>query len=528
MEETVRPRPSQDAKGRRCDAMCAVFSELYSRLRKELNIEVPDLNSALFSKGLISGPVLDKKDIETTLKAIMEALENESVAEKTFDGFTNVLGDISSKEHLAQAMLNNLEDKLKGQQVLYVVPKPATRQVGSTVVVNGSSYSTTGDGQLGGTVPSKSRTECGISSQKMRPELATTTLEDSGLSDGEDVTTTPQQPTDRESTDHNYGVAPEASGTLPLEPHMLPNQLQEIIKRKEQEKRISEDMIDRRDEEIKMLRSLCQQYNDKCDELQLQLLSKKQEAADQKELAENIEEKAKMAEEKAEELAKELEETKDEMLKYKQEADDQKELIEAAEEKAEELAKELEETRDEMLKYKQEADDQKELIEAAEEKAEELAKEVEETKEEMLKYKQEAANQKELAELAEEKADELAKELEETKDEMLKCKQEAADQKNSAELAEEKAEELKELEEKTQEQAKKHEEPEEETRQYKQEAAEHKKMAEQKKEFAFCTELAKHEKVAQHIFFVFFLILFYFFAQLAIKEHAARKNNEDL
>ena len=493
MEETVRPRPSQDAKGRRCDAMCAVFSELYSRLRKELNIEVPDLNSALFSKGLISGPVLDKKDIETTLKAIMEALENESVAEKTFDGFTNVLGDISSKEHLAQAMLNNLEDKLKGQHVLYVVPKPATRQVGSTVVVNGSSYSTAGDGQLGGTVPSKSRTECGISSQKMRPELATTTLEDSGLSDGEDVTTTPQQPTDRESTDHNYGVAPEASGTLPLEPHMLPNQLQEIIKRKEQEKKISEDMIDRRDEEIKMLRSLCQQYNDKCDELQLQLLSKKQEAADQKELAENIEEKAKMAEEKAEELAKELEETKDEMLKYKQEADDQKELIEAAEEKAEELAKE-----------------------------------VEETKEEMLKYKQEAANQKELAELAEEKADELAKELEETKDEMLKCKQEAADQKNLAELAEEKAEELKELEEKTQEQAKKHEEPEEETRQYKQEAAKHKKMAEQKKEFAFCTELAKHEKVAQHIFFVFFLILFYFFAQLAIKEHAARKNNEDL
>ena len=475
MEETVRPRPSQDAKGRRCDAMCAVFSELYSRLRKELKIEVPDLNSALFSKGLISGPVLDKKDIETTLKAIMEALENESVAEKTFEGFTNVLGDISSKEHLAQAMLNNLEDKLKGQQVLYVAPKPATRQVGSTVVVNGSSYSTAGDGQLGGTVPSKSRAEGGFSSQKM-PESARTTFEDSALSDEEDFTTTPQQTTDRESTDRNHGVAPEASGTLPLrvlEPQESP-ELEEMIKRAKQGKRTSEDMIDRRDEEIKQLHSLCKEKDEKLDKVQLQLLSNKKHYKRQIEAVEEkrrqaeekrrlAEQKASVEKEKAGKLQQDLEQTEESIKIYIQEAADQKELAEKTEEK----------------------------VKMAEEKAEELAKKLEETKDETLKYKQDAADQKELAEKTEEKA-EMAEER--------------------AKMAEEKAQEL----------AKKLEEKEKETRQYRQEAAEHKKMAEQKEEevqqaeekmeklkkenaqkcmedFDFCAKLAKQndELVAQ-------------------------------
>ena len=456
MEEPVRPRPSQDAKGlgRRCDAMCAVFSELYNRLRKELNIEVTDLNSTLFSKGLISGPVLDKKNIETTLKAIMEALENESVAEKTFEGFTNALGDITSKGHLAKAMLDNLEDRVEDDKL------------------KGERDSTTG--QFGGAMPSKLHTECGISSQKM-PESATTTFEDSALSVEEDFTTTPQQPTDKESTTRNCGVALEASGMLPL--RVLESQespeLEEMIKRTKQGKRTSEDMIDRRDKEIKQLHSLCKEKDEKLDEVQLQLLSTKKHYTRQ---IEAVEEKRRQAEEKRRQA--------------EQKANMEKE-------KAGKLQQELERTEESIKIYIQEAADQKKLAEKTQEKAK----------------------------MAEEKAEELAKELEETKDKTLKYKQDAADQKELAEKTEERA---KMAEEKAQELAKKLEETEEETRQYKQEAAEHKKMAEQKKEevqqaekkmeklqqklkekeenaqkcteeFEFCTELAKKndKKVAQ-------------------------------
>ena len=336
--------------------LCLV--KLYSRLRKELNIEVTDLNSALFSKGLISGPVLDKKNIETTLKAIMEALENESVAEKTFKGFTNTLGDITSKGHLAKAMLDNLEDRVEDK-------------------LKGERDSTTG--QFGGAMPSKLHTECGISSQKM-PESATTTFEDSALSVEEDFTTTPQQPTDRESTTRNCGVAPEGSGML-LPLRVLESQespeLEEMIKRAKQRKRTSEDMIDRRDEEIKQLHSLCKEKDEKLDEVQLQLLSNKKHYTRQIEVVEEkrrqaeekrrqAEQKANMEKEKAGKLQQELERTEEIIKIYIQEVADQKKLAEKteekakmAEEKAEELAKELEETKDETLKYKQNAADQR-------------------------------------------------------------------------------------------------------------------------------------------------------------------------
>ena len=483
MEPSLRPRPSQDEKGRRCDAMCVVFKELHSKMRKELDIETTDLNSALFSKGLISESVLDKKNIETTLKAVREALENESVAEETFEGFTNVLRDITSKGHLAKAMLDNLQDKLKGERV-YVRLQTTTGQVGSSVV---TSYSTAG--QFGGVMPSKSHTECGLSSQKMLPESAKTTLEDSAISDEEEFTTTPQQPTDRESTVRNHGVAPEASGTLPLralEPQDSP-ELEEMIKRAKQGKRTSEDMIDRRDEEIKQLHSLCKEKDEKLDEVQLRLLSnkkhytrqieaveeKKRQAEEKRRLAEEkkrqAEKKANMEREKAGKLQQELEQTEESIKMYIQEAADQKELAEKteekakmAEEKAQELAKELEETKDETLKYKQEAADQKELAEQTEEKvtiAEERAK------------------------MAEEKAQELAKKLEKTEEETQQCKQEAKEHKK---MAEQKEKEVQLAEEKVEELQQKLKEKEENAQKC-------------TAEFEFCTELAKQndEKVAQ-------------------------------
>ena len=51
-------------------------------------METDALNSMLFSGGLISEAVLAKKDIDATLSAIRRALEDGSIAEKTFYGFT--------------------------------------------------------------------------------------------------------------------------------------------------------------------------------------------------------------------------------------------------------------------------------------------------------------------------------------------------------------------------------------------------------------------------------------------------------
>ena len=366
-------------------------------MRKELDIEITDINSALFSKGLISESVLDKKNIETTLKAVREALENESVAEETFEGFTNVLRDITSKGHLAQAMLDKLQDKLKGERV-YVRLGTATGQVGSSVV---TPYSTTG--QFGGAMLSKSHTEFGISSQKM-PESATESATDSALGVEEDFTITPQQPTcDRESTDRNHGVAPEASGTLPLRVFEAQEsaELEEMIKRAKQGKRTSEDMIDRRDEEIKQLHSLCKEKDEKLDEVQLQLLSNKKHYIRQIETAE---EKKRQAEKKAN-------------IERKKAGKLQQEL-EQAKEKAQELAKKLEETEEETRQYKQEAAEHKkraeqkeEEVQQAEEKVAKLQQKLKEKEESARKHMEEFEFCTELAKQNDEKVSQLLKKI---------------------------------------------------------------------------------------------------------------------
>ena len=99
----------------RVKAMKEVFRKKTYSLRQELQMETDALNSMLFSEGLISEAVLAKKDIDATLSAIRRALEDESIAEKTFHGFTNSVSDISSKSHLAREMEKALADELLTQ-----------------------------------------------------------------------------------------------------------------------------------------------------------------------------------------------------------------------------------------------------------------------------------------------------------------------------------------------------------------------------------------------------------------------------
>ena len=96
----------------RVKAMREVFRKKTYSLRQELQIETDALNSMLFSGGLISEAVLAKKDIDATLSAIRRALEDGSIAEKTFYGFTRSVSDIASKFHLARELENALADEL--------------------------------------------------------------------------------------------------------------------------------------------------------------------------------------------------------------------------------------------------------------------------------------------------------------------------------------------------------------------------------------------------------------------------------
>ena len=96
----------------RVKAMKEVFRKKTYSLRQELQMETDALNSMLFSGGLISEAVLAKKDIDATLSAIRRALEDGSIAEKTFHGFTRSVSDIASKSHLARELENALADEL--------------------------------------------------------------------------------------------------------------------------------------------------------------------------------------------------------------------------------------------------------------------------------------------------------------------------------------------------------------------------------------------------------------------------------
>ena len=76
------------------------FQKCFDKLRAGLQLEVKSLNSILYSKGLISGEVRMKSDIDTTLSAISIRLENTDVTKSTFFGFTKAVSQIDSKMHL--------------------------------------------------------------------------------------------------------------------------------------------------------------------------------------------------------------------------------------------------------------------------------------------------------------------------------------------------------------------------------------------------------------------------------------------
>ena len=72
-------------------------------------LEVKDLNSKLISRCLISDAVLREQDIDTTLQEVRGRLQNQEVAEETFQGFVEAVNEISSKSHLAKQMLQALD-----------------------------------------------------------------------------------------------------------------------------------------------------------------------------------------------------------------------------------------------------------------------------------------------------------------------------------------------------------------------------------------------------------------------------------
>ena len=104
-----------------------VFISNTDKLRRELMIEVKDLNSKLISRCLISDAVLREQDIDTTLQEIRGRLHNKEVAEETFQGFVEAVNEISSKSHLAKQMLQALDAQ-------YPAPLPSTQHEESLVV----------------------------------------------------------------------------------------------------------------------------------------------------------------------------------------------------------------------------------------------------------------------------------------------------------------------------------------------------------------------------------------------------------
>ena len=113
----------------RARAIRNVFISNTDKLRRELMLEVKDLNSKLISRCLISDAVLRVQDIDTTLQEIRGRLHNKEVAEETFQGFVEAVNEISSKSHLAKQMLQAFDAQ-------YPAPLPSTQHEESSVVVS--------------------------------------------------------------------------------------------------------------------------------------------------------------------------------------------------------------------------------------------------------------------------------------------------------------------------------------------------------------------------------------------------------
>ena len=99
----------RNSRSRVKQSMREVFRKKTYSLRQELQMETDALNSMLFSGGLIYiwsrvGKEGHASRRYVTLSAIRSTLEDESIAEKTFHGFTRTVSDIASKSHLAREL----------------------------------------------------------------------------------------------------------------------------------------------------------------------------------------------------------------------------------------------------------------------------------------------------------------------------------------------------------------------------------------------------------------------------------------
>ena len=447
----------QDERGRRCEAYSIVFEENTDKLRNELQLEVNDLNSKLLSKRLISETVYNAKDIDVTLRAIRKSLKNTSIAEKTFDGFRESLNDITSKAHLATTLQNDLDEKLKGEQVYQytVASTPATQhQVSSSVMIGGSST-----GQSGGAMPLAA---CDTLETKVQEATQDSVISGSDT----EAETTAIQTTD-ETPD--YEVMGDASGTiLPndsmrLQNELLKMELEETKKMLERAKKGRSDSIkklldiqsecDKKNEGNKELFFSHQQSEEEYEKLQQELIATKTEHikireqvkqnkkwiteyqrrdADHMKQIKTSAEKSRQAEEEAKMAEERVGKLVQKMEQYEQEAANQKGLVEQMEKKVE-----LAEEREEKLAQK---------LKQTEEQIRMLTEKLKETEKETQKHKQDAADrikqlEKELK-LAVEREEKIAQELKETKEDAQKYKEDLVYCKEQAEQTDEKAAQL--------------------------------------------------------------------------------------
>ena len=413
---------------RRCQAMEVVFKRKTDILRQELGLEITALNSKLFSKGLISETVIDAKNIDTTLGDIRNSLKNKAIAEKTFEGFKEVVSDISSKSHLATQLSLAIAEELKEELVTTQTTTPRTER---GLISIGQRYNVTGRREE--TIPANSAVVS--SAAKLSEKTGNHATEDSAVScvatdiEREFVAV---QPTDDERSDLN-GVTKDSLGTLMsdnsirLKYQLLELELIKTRKRLEgaqlncrmSEKRLSSRTMElsKKGEELEEFISFWKLKDAECDSLHQELICVKKEnvviKTEKEQYQTNLKDQIKTAQEKemidtkrAEELAHELELSQEKKRLYEQEiaqlklqnkasmllAEKHKQNLKLEEKKVEELAQKLKTSEEKTQEYMQE-------------------------NQKLLQFKKMAGKYKQSAKHAEERVKELAQQLESARNE---------------------------------------------------------------------------------------------------------------
>ena len=417
---------------RRFQAMAVVFKRKTDILRQELGLEITTLNSKLFSKGLISETVMDAKNIDTTLGDIRNSLKNKAIAEKTFEGFKEVVSDINSKSHLATQLSLAIVEELKEELNVTTHQTTAPRTERGLVSI-GQRYNVIGRRE--DTMPANSAVVCSAAklSEKTTGNHAT---EDSAIicaATDIEKEFVAVQPTDDERPDLN-GVMKDSSGTLMSDSSIrLKNQLLELelfetrrrLERARQSLRMSKKRLScrtmelsRKGEELEEFDSFCKLKDAEFDSLHQELICVKKE---------NV--VIKTEKEQLTEIIRRYQTNCKDQIKTPQE----KETTDTK--RTEELAHELELSQEKNRVHEQEiaqlklqnkasmllAERHKQSLKLVEKKAEELAQKLKTSEEETQEYRQAAANENQ---------------------KLLQCKKMVAKYKQSAKHAEERVKEL--------------------------------------------------------------------------------------